>query len=144
MSSIARDVFAKYTASSIDVVRMTHAQFLNFVEFIIQQPNVDDGQNIRDTMGAYNKLKNKKYKNTREMINLIISLLVYILFVYFVVGYLIVTIVYFIMYYNKDVVKQWIGVTLMGIILSALALFFIFFWLLMQIIAQFKNIIFLM
>jgi hypothetical protein len=145
MSSIARKTFARYTSGSFEVKRMTHAQFLNFVDFIIRQRNVDDDEDIRgavDVYGNYKKIKNKKYNTNRELIDIITYMIVFILmFGAFV--YLLVAITYFFVY-RKDVVKKTIGFTLMGIIISALAMLFILWWLLTRIVGQLKNIIYLL
>lgn len=142
MSSITRKNFAKYTSNSIEVKRMTHAQFLNFVEFILRQPNVDDGKNVRDTLGAFDKLKNKKYSSNRELIDIITYMLIYVL-LFGVFVYLFVAVAFFFAY-RQDVVKRTIGFKLLGIIASALAMLFFLWWLLTRIMQQFKNIIFLM
>lgn len=142
MSSITRKNFAKYTSNSIEVKRMTHAQFLNFVEFILRQPNVDDGKNVRDTLGAYDKLKNKKYSSNRELIDIVTYMLIYVL-LFGVFVYLFVAVAFFFAY-RQDVVKRTIGFKLLGIIASALAMLFFLWWLLTRIMQQFKNIIFLM
>lgn len=142
MSSITRKNFAKYTSNSIEVKRMTHAQFLNFVEFIIRQPSVDGGKNVRDTLGAYDKLKNKKYSSNRELIDIVTHMLIYVL-LFGVFVYLFVAVAFFFAY-RQDVVKRTIGFKLLGIIASALTMLFVLWWLLTQIMQQFKNIIILM
>ena len=141
-ATIRRDDFANYSSNSIEFKRMTHAQFLNFVEFVIKQPNVNNGENIRNTLGAFDKLKNKKYSSKRELIDIITYMLIYVLlFGAFV--YLLVVIVFFFAY-RQDVVKRTIGIQLLGIVVSALLMLMLFWWLLTQIVQQFKNIIFLM
>lgn len=140
--TIRREDFASYSLNSIEFKRMTHAQFMNFVEFILKQPNVNNGQSIRNTLGAYDKLKNKKYSSKRELIDIITHMLIYILlFGAFV--YLLVVIAFFFAY-RQDVVKRTIGFQLLGIVVSALLMLTLFWLLLTRIVQQFKNIIFLM
>lgn len=148
MSSILRNNFAKYTSNSIEVKRMTHAQFLDFIEFLSNQPNVDYGKDIRDTLASYDQLKvklevkNKSFKDYRELIDVITYLLINILlFGAFV--YLLVVIVFFFTY-RKDVIKRTIGFQLLGIVVSAISMLVVLWFLLSRIVQQFKNIIFLM
>jgi hypothetical protein len=139
--TIKREDFAKYSSNSIEFKRMTHSQFINFVEFILKQPNVNDGENIRGTLGAFDKLKNKKYSSNRELIDIITYMFIYLL-LFGVFVYLLVVIAFFIAY-RQDVVKRTIGFQLLGIVCSALLMLLLFWWLLMRIVQQFKNIIFL-
>lgn len=138
-----RKVCVKYAFNSRALTMMSEPTFFDFTAFLSQQTDVDDVEEIRQTLNARELLKSQHPKTPQEKIKLQISFIFYILFMG-LFGFIIVCIAYSIWYWQKDAVKSVIGFNLLILIFGSLLLFCTFLYLYNVIVLQYKKIMLLM